>query len=248
MPGTLLTATFVTGGSVTVDDSIAVTAIGTLTTAIGANTAMLEKQFGSTAAVSSVGGLTSIASAQASSLKLILETLQKQNDILRDINLSLGKVAGQSGTGTTGLANIQHTLIEQKTLNAMAFADQQRNNLFQQAATNQALVDAGKPPIVVEPAKITTATKQTLTDVGTINAQIGLTTLIQEYITESITKGLAISQEWIAQTAFAQFILSYYAEAKVKAQLLYADDKTAETLKKQLNDIVQKRNNPTAVS
>ena len=58
--------------------------------------------------------------------------------------------------------------------------------------------------------------------------------------------GLTISQEWIAQTAFAQFILSYYSQAKVQAQLLYADAKTAEVLKKQLNDIVAKRTNPTA--
>jgi hypothetical protein len=244
----LVTATFSTGGSVVITDTVEVTAISTLSTAISANTAMIEKQFGSAAATVSPGGITSIASDSADSLFAIYGAIVKQNDILRDINTTLGKLANQMETSTTGMANVQYGLTKMSTIQAMAFADQTRNNKFQQKATNAALVDAGKEPIVVKPDEFTVAAKQTLTDIGSVNLQVKGANLLEEYLTEGITKGLTISQQWIAESAFGQFITSYYAEAKIQAQLLYADDKTKEALEKSLKEIRRKRLNPNAAA
>jgi len=244
----LVTATFSTGGSVVITDTVEVTAITALSTAITANTAMLEKQFGSTAPTASPGGLTAISADAADSLFCIFQLISKQNDILRDINMSLGKIAGSVETSTTGMANIQHTLTRSATIQAMQFADQSRNNKFQQTATNAALVEAGKDPIVIPPADMKQVAVQALNDVSIINAQAKLVNIAEEYVTEGITKGLAISQQWIAQTGFGQFITSYYAQAKIEAQLLYADDKTKETLQAALKEIKRKRLNPNAAA
>lgn len=241
----LVTATFSTGGSVVITDTVEVTAIAALSTAITANTAMMEKQFGSTAPTLSPGGLTAIAASQSNQLKEIATLMQKQNDVLRDINVTLSKVAGQIETSTTGMANLQHNMTKMSTMQAMTFADQAKNNKFQQTATNAALVDAGKEPIVIKQPEFVATVKETLTDVGLVNAQVKLVNVIEEYITDSVSKGITISQQWILQTGFGKFISSYYAEAKLQAQVLYADDKVKEELRKAIKEIQDKRLNPS---
>ena len=243
MPGTVVTATITGGGTVLVDDSGAVTAIGLMTTAIAANTAALEQLFGPTAAATP--GLTAIVSGQAEHIRDISKGIGDLASKFEDLSTAINGVSKGNKDILTALANIQFTLLETKTIQTLAYADQSRNNQFQQKATNQALVDAGKPPIEVKQEEFVAATKQSLVDVGYLNAQVAATNIIQEYVVAGITKGYAISLEWIAQTSFGTFVQDYFAIAKIQTQLLYADDKTARALREQLAVIRARRTNPT---
>ena len=224
-------------GTYTITDTTAVS--------IDLLTLELEKLFGTTSATTP--GLTQIVSGQAKSIELINEKLSKIADKFEGLSTAISGINKSQADVLTALANMHFVLIETKTVQTMSYVDQARNNKFQQNATNQALIDAGKPPIEVKQEEFLASTKQSLTDVGALNAQVAATNIIQEYVVSGITKGYAISQQWIAQTAFGKFVQDYFAIAKIQTQLLYADEKTARELNDQLNVIRQRRTNPTAI-
>jgi hypothetical protein len=213
--------------------------------AILAQTGVLEKLFGTTAAATP--GLTQIVSGQAKSIADINEKLSTIADKFESLETAISSINKGQADMLTALANIHYVAIETKTIQTLAFIDQADNNQFQQKATNQALTDAGKPPIKVEPAELEASTKKTILAVGTINSQVAATNIVQEYVVAGITKGFAISQQWIAQTAFGKFVTDYYAVGKLQAQLLYADEKAARKIRDQFNAIYQRRANPLAV-
>jgi hypothetical protein len=238
MPVTVIQTVLPIGGTGTY------TITDTTAAAIELQTLALGSLFGPTAAATP--GLTQIVSGQAESIKLINEKMSTLADKLEQLSTAVGGVNKSQADVLTALANMQFTLIETKTIQTMAFADQSYNNKFQQNATNQALADAGKPAIEVKPEEVAAATKRSIVTVGTINGQVAATNIVQEYVISAVTKGYAISQQWIAQTAFGKFVQDYYAVAKIQTQLLYADEKTARELKDQLNVIRARRTNPTA--
>lgn len=239
MPITAISVVLPIGGTgtYTITDTTAVS--------IDLLTAELEKLFGTTGATTP--GLTQIVSGQAKSIELINEKLSKIADKFEGLSTAISGINKSQADVLTALANMHFVLIETKTVQTMSYVDQARNNKFQQNATNQALIDAGKPPIEVKQEEFLASTKQSLTDVGALNAQVAATNIIQEYVVSGITKGYAISQQWIAQTAFGKFVQDYFAIAKIQTQLLYADEKTARELNDQLNVIRQRRTNPTAI-
>jgi hypothetical protein len=216
----------------------------TTAAAIGFQTTELEKLFGSAAV--SAGGLTSIVSGQAKSIKDIndkLSTLIGKFSSLETAVVNINK--GQADI-LTALANMHYVAIETKTIQTMAFIDQAENNQFQQKATNQALVDAGKPPIVVEPAEFEASTKKSVVAIGTLNAQVAGTNIVQDYVTGALTKGIAISQNWIAQTAVGKFVTDYYAIGKLKTQLIFADETAKLKIQDEINTIYARLTNPSA--
>jgi len=221
------------------------TIVDTTAAAIAAQTLALEGLFGPTAAATP--GLTQIVSGQAKSIELMNEKLSKIADKFESLETAISSINKGQADMLTALANIHYVSIETKTIQTMAFIDQANNNQFQQKATNQALMEAGKPPIVVEPEEFEASTKKSVVAIGTINAQVAGTNIVQEYVTGALTKGFAISQQWIAQTAFGKFVTDYYAIGKLQTQLLYADEKTARKIKDEINAIYQRRANPLAV-
>jgi uncharacterized coiled-coil protein SlyX len=216
----------------------------TTAAAIALQTGALEKLFGTTASLT--GGLTGIVSGQAKSIENMDKKLSTLVDKFSSLETAVVNINKGQADILTALANMQFVLIETKTIQTMAFIDQADNNQFQQKATNQALVDAGKPPIKVEPAEFEASTKKTIVAIGTINSQVAATNIIQEYVTGALTKGFAISQQWIAQTAFGKFVTDYYAVGKLKTQLIYADEKAKLKIQDEINAIYQRRTNPTA--
>lgn len=251
MAGTLLQATFVNGGSVTVDDSIAVTAISTLSSAVTANTAQLTLVntnliglLGTTASKTYPGGLTAVAAAQEVQLKEINVAITKQTEAMEKLITAVNKIANSIDTSTTGMANIQHTLTKQVTTQQMVAADTIKNNKFTQATTNAALVDAGKPPTVVKPDDMKASVLSAVQDISLINAQSQGAALIETAVTESVTQGFKISTEWLAQTAFGKWVTDNYAIAKLQTKILFADEKTERELRKQLADIKSATLNP----
>jgi len=250
MPGTVVTATFTGAGTVIVDDSALAILIAANTTAQGALAAAfaleLEKQFGATALIPGAGaGLTQIVSGQASSIAAIDKKLSDTLTKIEDLIVALGRSNKATEDQLLAMAVEHYTQLEMKTLAVMAYADQVNNNKFQQLATNAALKDAGKDPIEVKPDDFEKQIQDNVVAVGTVNAQVGATNLVQEYVVAGITKGFLISQQWIAQTGFGKWVADYYAVGKIQAQLLYADDKAARVLRDQLNIIEQRLKNPT---
>jgi hypothetical protein len=221
------------------------TIVDTTAAAIGAQTLALEGLFGPTAAATP--GLTQIVSGQAKSIELMNEKLSKIADKFEDLSTAISSVNKGQADILTAMANMHYVAIETKTIQTLSLIAQVDNNKFQQLATNQALADAGKPPIKVEPADLEGETLKMVKTVGTLNSQVAATNIVQEYVVAGITKGFAISQQWIAQTAFGKFVTDYYAIGKLQTQLLYADEKTARKIRDEINAIYQRRANPLAV-
>jgi hypothetical protein len=240
----LVTATVPPGGTVLIDDTADVAAITALTSGIALQTAMIEKQFGTLWPTASPGGLSAQAAITASNTGVMLSKFDDLKTQLEALTTAVGSVSNQQERVLTALANIQWNMTKSNTIQAMAYSDQVRNNKFQQKATNQALADAGKDPIVVKEDEFITAAKQSLTDTASVNAQVAATSVVQDFVTESLTKGIEISQQWILQSAFGKWIASYYAEAKIQTQLLYADEKTKRVLETQLASLKAARLSP----
>jgi hypothetical protein len=242
MPITTVTTVLPIGGTGTytiVDTTAAAIEAQTI-----ANGLMFEKYFGTTATKASASGLTAQAANTATNTKAMLKKFDNLTDKFEQLQGSVGSVSKGSGDVLTALANIQFTLLETKTIQTLAYADQMRNNKFQQKATNQALVDAGKPPIKVEPEEITASAKQALDDVASINAQVALVNIVQKYAIAGITEGYKISTQWIAQSSFGQWIEKYYKEAKLTVKGLFADEKIKRETETKVIESINTINSP----
>jgi hypothetical protein len=224
MPGTLLNATFVTGGSVTVDDSIAVTAITALTTQLTAlNTA-----------IGPVGGAVpgtalAVMAASQGTLANIYAQLQSMDKTIKDLGTQVADLNGQMEKSRTGLAKISTHMGDQATIQKMAYLDNAKHIEFQQQTTNASLKDAGKPPTVVTPAAFVAKVESNLKDLTTINAQTTIVTTITEYSTSTLTKAYEESLSWAAQTEVGGWIIKQWAKAKATFAGLFATEVAADT-------------------
>lgn len=214
--------------------------------AMTAHNLILEKLFGTTATVASPGGITAATTASAASIGDLLSKMDSQTKAINELTVAMSKVASSVETITTAAANIQYTMTKQLTTQQLQAADQIKNNKFQQITTNAALERAELPPTEVKPTDMKTSIINGVNEISVINLQTTATNVITETLADSTVKGLKISQEWIAQSAFGKWITSYYGEAKIQAQLLFADGQTKDKLETQLKTIRNARLIPTA--
>lgn len=207
---------------------------------------MLEKLFGATATTASPGGITAASTAAAKSVGDLLAKMDAQTKAINELTVAMGKVASSVETITTAAANMHYTQTQMLTTQQLAVSDQIKNNKFNQLTTNAALTRAELPPTEVKPEEMKTTITNGVKDIGVIKLETLASNTISETLSDTAAKGIKISQEWVAQTAFGKWITSYYAEAKVQAQILFADGEAKAKLETDLKTMRDARLMPTA--
>lgn len=220
MPGTLLTATFVQGGSVVVDDSVAVTAITALTSAITAQTTLLTTNFTSAGLVVP-GSPVAIASAQADTLDQIYGILQDMHDRMEEMSIQQTNLEKRMEDQTKGMATMVHFAAEQTCTAQMAYIAQVKNYEFTEKTTNDALAAVGKPPTVVTPQAILTKIKANIQDVSIVKAEQSITNMVFDYINTTISSAYLTAESWYLSSAVGTFITEKWGLLKLKVKALF---------------------------
>lgn len=205
MPGTLLTAVIGPGGgTVVVDDTIAVAAIAELTTLITAQNVtlvlMLEAQ---QAAAINMGGCW---------------------EKLADIEIRMRKQYAQMEVLQTGMANMSNHMADAATTAQMAYLDQTKNNEFQQQTTNASLARGGHPPTVVQPADLLAKLQKNIQEVTILKGEVAATNLVSNFITDGITKAYTTAYSWVASTAIGTGISGFFTLIEVKVAYVFSKE------------------------
>lgn len=220
----LVTVTFNTGGSVVINDEVEVTAINALTTSVNQNTAMLEKLFGP-AGSKTPGSLTACASGTVGELFFIHHQIVALNENIYQLNVALGDISKEVNVGNRGLANISTTMTKQLTTQQTALVDQIKNNQFQQTATNAALADSGKGPVVVPPQRFVDNVKETVQDIATVKSQLVVSGFIEGYLTETVVEANQQVLTWVAETEIGKSAINLWKDIKLKVTSIFATKK-----------------------
>jgi hypothetical protein len=142
------------------------------------------------------------------------------------INASIQQLTESVQTLTTGAAAIQGTMSRQLITQQLAYLDQQRNNNFQQLATNAARTEAGQKPIEVSPAQFDTTLKQNVVDIGTLNGQVAATDYVLNLVNTTATDGLKTASSWFLSTKVGGALKGAYVDAKAKVASFFAKEET----------------------
>ena len=226
MPGSVFNAVFNTGGSITVDDTLATAAIAAQTAAMIADTAVtaaqtvwFEKNIG-LLGLKTPGSFISQVSVVADSLNdttvILSEMLEKQKELvaqLGSIQTSLNAVSSQIASGVT--------------TQQLAVADQIKSNKFQQLNTNAALARAELPPIEVKPADMGDSITSAIADVGALKIQATAAQLVESNISAGIAwtttqTSNIISESFVGTAAIA-------AKKSIKTWLGFVDPEVVKT-------------------
>jgi hypothetical protein len=227
MPGTLLTATFVTGGSVVVDDSVAVTAITALTSTVAANTVAINTTMGvlGSKIPGNVSSSMALQVAMQANMVKALNAIEKNQQVMIT---ALHNVSASLEANTKAVASVASASQDIAIMTTTATADQIRNNKIMQKVTNQALIDAGKPPVVVQDDELNAVFTQTLTDMKSMTA-IQFTYKAVDRATEMLTNSAKWTLQWAGETKVAKFFTDAYASAKASVLALFPKE-TADTV------------------
>lgn len=224
----LVTATFSTGGSVVITDEVEVAAINALTAAVTANTAMLEKQFGP-ASSKIPGSLTASSAGSLALLNYVYNEITNLTQAVDDLNVAIADISKEINVGNRGLANISTTMTKQLTTQQVALVDQIKNNQFQQASTNAALADAGKPAVVVPKQSFQDNVKTTVQEVTEIKGSIAVAGWVEGFLTETVTEANAELLKWTAETEIGKGAIKLWADLKAKATTIFSTKKATTT-------------------
>lgn len=220
MPGSLLTATFVQGGSVVVDDSVAVTAITALTSAITAQTTLLTSNF-TPAGIATPGTPIAIMSANADTLDMILQNLQDIHDRMEEMTIQQTNLEKRMEDQTKGMATMVHLAAEQATTADMLYVATVKNFEFTEKTTNDALAAVGKPHTVVTPQAILAKIKANIQDVGIVKAEQSATNMVLGKITDTINYAYTTAETWYLSSAVGTFITEKWGLLKAKVKSLF---------------------------
>jgi hypothetical protein len=221
MPGVLLTATLSTGGTVVVDDTIAVAAIAALTEAMSEFTALAANIPGTPAS-----NLATIAEATNDMANMMTDVITQQQEINRNIELlvrSMTRVSTNIGTGVTTAQ--------------LAYLDQSKANLFQQTQSQDALARAGLPPTTVTPGDISQRVTGTAKDIGDLQLQSKVAGLTQDglaYVGDLVTD---VGTNLIEEALDATGISGLWNTAKQKFNALFPKITTARKKAVQTNAV-----------
>jgi len=218
----LVTATFTTGGSVVITDTVEVTAISTLSTAVAANTAAINLSMGALGSKTPGNASTSLARQtvmQANMLKALNKIEGNQQLTIAAIN----SVSAALEANTKAIGAIANHTQNIDIMATTATADQIKNNKFQQKVTNQALVDAGKPPVTVPADEMDKVLTQTLEDMKQMNA-IQFTYKAVDKATEMLTNSAKWTAQWALETKVGKFFVDQYTGAKKAVLGLFSKD------------------------
>jgi hypothetical protein len=219
MPGSVFNAVFNTGGSITVDDTLATAAISAQTAAILAQTLWMTNNLGVTG-LKTPGSFISQLSVVADSLNdttvILSEMLEKQKELV-----------AQLGSIQTSLNAVSTQLASGVTTQQMAVADQIKSNKFQQLNTNAALARADLPPIEVKPADMGESISSAIQDIGAIKIQ----TTASQLVESNISAGIAWTATQTSNIISESFVGVAAASAKktIKGWLKIVDPEVVKT-------------------
>lgn len=231
MPGTLLNATFVQGGSVTVDDSVAVAAIEALVTLITTQNTLIVNNL-TPLGIATPGTPVAIWSAQADTLAMMQEMLEELNDRMEELSVQQTAIEQRMEVQTKGMAVMTHHAADQAITAKMAYLDQVRNNEFQQITTNNALEAVGKPKTVVTPQGLLVKIQTNIQEITTLNAQQTVTNTITTYISTTITDAYATAEAWYLSSAVGKFIAEKWGLLKAKVKSLFGVQEAKKVVNK----------------
>lgn len=189
MPGTVLTAVISApgGGTVTVNDDIAVTALNLLNT----NLSLLNARIGTPVMPGSLAAASAVQAASLNEISTLLATVVDQQKAMVE-SLSILQFA---------LTGISTNIGQGVTTSQLAYIDQVKNNQFQQATTNDALERADLPPTEVPDSTLNDTVLKTSNDIKTFQVQsqvASITTTGITYVQEGVVSGgtWLISKGW----------------------------------------------------
>ena len=190
------------------------------------------------------GSLVAIASSQEKQLISLTEAVNKNTAAIQDLIAATGKVAQFVEGLMKPLASMSYASVQSNTTAQLAYADQKKNNAFNQKTTNAAQERAG-----IEPTKVTQEDmkKEVGEDVQAalmVKGQTGAVDFISSTLTEYTAAGFKLATGWIAESTFGKWIESYYKEAVVQTKLLFADEKSKTKLNEELDKARSIRKNP----
>jgi len=216
----LVTATFSTGGSVVINDTVEVAAIEALTAAITAQNTLLTANL-TPAGIATPGTPVAIWSAQQDALQMMQEMLEELNDRMAEMSIQQTNIEKRMEDQTKGMATMVHLAAEQTTTAQMAYLDQVKNNQFQQQTTNAALAEVGKPPTVVTPQSILAKIQANVQDITVLKAEQAATNAVFTKISEAITAAYTTAEAWYLSSAIGTFITKAWGDLKAKVKSLF---------------------------
>jgi hypothetical protein len=235
----LVTATFTTGGSVIITEEFELAAITALTTAVSANTLAINTTMGPLGAAMS-GNVSASMASQSAMTASIVQALGKIEANQRATIVSIDGIAAKIETNTLAIASLASSLKNIDIMATTIAADQIRNNKFQQKVTNQALVDAGKPPVEIKADEMDQVLTQTLADMKQMSSvQIVYKTV--DKATEMLTEGAKWTLEWTARTEVGIFFTRKFAASQALIVGLWAPDKADQIIRDAEAKIVKLR-------
>jgi hypothetical protein len=241
MPGTLLTAVITGGGgTVTVNDDVAVAAIASLTAQVTVlNTLLATTVTPAPGGVAIVPGLPgSIAQSlwqNKDATGQLVTAVGNITGMLEKINTSIGKtnIQLENLNKAAGLTNSH--MNKSNRIAEVAFLDQNDKNNFDKKVVNETLKKAGEPPIKLDPVDVRADIQKKITDITNLNAAMAATGVIIQGATVAATEGFQFAQEIVLSTSVGKNLVEYYYEQEIAVTKLFSKERAARL--KTANDL-----------
>jgi hypothetical protein len=217
---TSITTAFPTGGSgtITITDTTAA-AVDLLTAQTLALTTAVSTTMGF-AGSKTPGNVSSSMALQASMQANIVKALGAIEANQQTMITALHNISASIETNTKAVAAVASATSDIAIMATTATADQVRNNKFQQTVTNQALKDAGKPPVEIKDDELKEVLTQTLTDMKSMST-VQFTYKAVDKAQEMLTNSAKWTLQWASETKVAKFFVDAYTSAKKSVLALF---------------------------
>jgi hypothetical protein len=233
MPGTLLTAVITGGGgTVTVNDDVAVAAIVSLNAQLTTLNALLATTITPTPGGKPV--FPGLPGSIAQSLYHSKTTLAAQSKQLGEMNANLESMRISIGKTTTELEKLtKHAGIANAHANKanvianLAVIDQLDKNQFDKQVVTETQTAAGQKPTVVPPTDLAANVQKKVSDIVNIDAAMAASGLIISTATTAATEGFALAQEIVLDTAIGKKLVEYYYEQQIAVTKLFSAKRAA---------------------
>ena len=121
-----------------------------ISSAIGGHASLMNLTLGANS-TNFPDSLPSVAQASASNLGYIHSAILANTEAVQELTVATGKIANAVDVLTKAAGTMAYTSIQSLNTQQLAYADQVKNNKFNQKTTNAALERAGVPPTEVKP-------------------------------------------------------------------------------------------------
>lgn len=233
MAGTLLTAVITGGGgTVTVNDDVAVAAIAALTTQLTTLNALLATTITPTPGGKPV--FPGLPGSIAQSLWHSKDTLAAQHKQLCDMNNNIEALSQALGKTNTELEKLtKHSGIanshanKANVLTCLAVLDQIDKNQFDKQVVVETQVASGQEPTKVMPMEFLANVQQKVSNIVNLDGTLAATGVIISAGTTAVTEGFSLAQEIVLDTAIGKKLVEYYYEQQIAVTKLFSKKRAA---------------------